>query len=144
MAAVIVAFICTHSFGQALNHSADSSHNAAPVTAEEQAKGKGPAPSMGESKRIAWMSSLEFSLSALVLGFGVLVFLAELFVIKVGGYSPNQSTKLIAVTLIIVATLFIITAGFSSEQIAPAMGLFGTVAGYLLGRTQAASEVKDA
>ena len=42
----------------------------------------------------------------------------------------------LAVTLIVVSSLFIITAGYSSEQIAPAMGLFGTIAGYLLGRYQ--------
>lgn len=83
------------------------------------------------------MNSLEFSLSASVLVFGALLFIAELVVIRSAKYSPDQSTKLLAVTLIIVATLFIITAGFSSEQIAPAMGLFGTVAGYLLGRAQA-------
>lgn len=99
----------------------------------------GGAPRVGQSKRIDWLSSLEFSLSISVLVFGTLVFLAELFVIKAGLYPPNDSTKLLTVTLIIVATLFIITAGFSSEQIAPAMGLFGTVAGYLLGRTQSST-----
>jgi hypothetical protein len=40
------------------------------------------------------------------------------------------------VTLIIIGTLFFITAGFDSTQIAPALGLFGTIAGYLLGKTR--------
>jgi hypothetical protein len=39
-----------------------------------------------------------------------------------------------AITLIIIGTMVLICAGYSNDQIAPAMGLFGTVAGYLLGR----------
>ena len=93
-------------------------------------------PATTKSKNILWRSDSETFLSSIVLIFGCLLFVAELVVIKVGNYNPDQSTKLVAVTLIIVGTLFIITAGFSSEQIAPAMGLFGTVAGYLLGRSQ--------
>ncbi|MDX1617310.1 MAG: hypothetical protein R3224_00890 [Balneolaceae bacterium] len=38
------------------------------------------------------------------------------------------------VTLIITAALFLIAAGFSNDQIASALGLLGTIAGYLLGR----------
>jgi hypothetical protein len=30
--------------------------------------------------------------------------------------------------------MVLICAGYSNDQIAPAMGLFGTLAGYLLGR----------
>ena len=41
----------------------------------------------------------------------------------------------ILITLIITATLFLITAGYDNNQIAPAIGLFGTVAGYLLGKS---------
>ena len=49
------------------------------------------------------------------------------------------------VTLILVGTLFAITAGFSAEDIGPALGLFGTVAGYLLGRrTQPPRTKKEA
>ncbi len=79
-------------------------------------------------------------MSSSVLFFGLLVFLAELYLMRLISFQPEQSIKLIAVTLIVVSTLFIITTGFSSEQIAPAMGLFGTVAGYMLGRSQAGKE----
>jgi hypothetical protein len=142
VAMAIAAFLPAQSVAQS------PAKSESPLAHVAQAANETPArmaqPSRGESKRIDWLSSLEFALSSAVLIFGVLVFCAELFIIRSGAYSPNQSTKLVAVTLIIIATLFIITAGFSSEQIAPAMGLFGTVAGYLLGRSQAASEVKDA
>jgi len=36
--------------------------------------------------------------------------------------------------MIIVGSLILISSGYSSNQIGPAMGLFGTVAGYLIGR----------
>ncbi len=42
--------------------------------------------------------------------------------------------KFVTITLIIISTLFLITAGYSNNQIAPAVGLLGTIAGYLLGR----------
>ena len=54
--------------------------------------------------------------------------------VKFNTFQPEQTIRLLAVTLIVISTLFIITAGFDSEQIAPAMGLFGTIAGYILGR----------
>ena len=50
--------------------------------------------------------------------------------------SSNLEWKRILITLIIISTLFLITAGYSNDQIAPAIGLLGTIAGYLLGRIQ--------
>ena len=39
-----------------------------------------------------------------------------------------------AINLIVTGTLFLISAGFSAQQISPGLGLFGTIAGYVLGR----------
>lgn len=89
---------------------------------------------------VTWLSNYEFWMSSAVLIFGLLLFVAELYLMKIISFQPEQAIKLMAVTLIVISTLFIITAGFSSEQIAPAMGLFGTVAGYMLGRAQAGKE----
>lgn len=89
---------------------------------------------------MTWLSNYEFWMSSAVLIFGLLLFVAELYLMKIISFQPEQAIKLMAVTLIVISTLFIITAGFSGEQIAPAMGLFGTVAGYMLGRAQAGKE----
>ena len=97
-----------------------------------------PTPPMGTSSDIGWMSSLEFWLSICVLAFGLLAILVELKVIINREFKPDDAIKMLAVTLIVISTLFIITAGFDSEQIAPAMGLFGTVAGYMLGKSTTA------
>lgn len=101
-----------------------------------------PLPQSG-SKQVVWLSDYEFWLSASVLIFGLLLFVAEIYIIRTTAtFNPEQAIKLVAVSLIIISTLFIITAGFSSQQIAPAMGLFGTVAGYMLGKYQNSNEEK--
>jgi len=78
----------------------------------------------------------EFYLSLIVLGFGLLVLLFEMILIRNRKISPEDTIKFIVITLIITSTLFLITAGYSNDQIAPAVGLLGTIAGYLLGKIQ--------
>jgi hypothetical protein len=80
------------------------------------------------------LSSFEFQLSIIVLSFGLLVVLVEVFLIRTRRISSEDSIKFITITLIITSTLFLITAGYSNDQIAPAVGLLGTIAGYLLGK----------
>src|SRR5262245_17232259 len=99
-----------------------SSGNAAP---------RGPGNVSGPAKLL---SNYEFALSLIVLAFGCVVVVAQYRLMSRRSVGPDDIVRMFAVTLIIIGTLFAVTAGFSSEQIAPAMGLFGTIAGYLLGR----------
>jgi hypothetical protein len=80
------------------------------------------------------LSRLELQLSLCVLGFGVLLILIEVYLISRQNISPQDTIKFVTITIIIISTLFLITAGYSNDQIAPAVGLLGTIAGYLLGR----------
>jgi hypothetical protein len=89
--------------------------------------------STGTSTKLP-LSRLEFSLSIIVLSFGIIVILLEIFVIKSKKIASQDVIKFITITLIITGTLFLITAGYDNNQIAPAVGLLGTIAGYLLGR----------
>lgn len=82
------------------------------------------------------MSSWEFYLSLIVLGFGAMVLGLEVFLVLKRKIKEDNLVKFIIVTLIITATLFLITAGYDNNQIAPAMGLLGTIAGYLLGKQE--------
>jgi hypothetical protein len=93
-------------------------------------------PQETNGKIITPMSRLEFTLSISVLAFGLLIILLEIFLIKTRRISSEDTIKFITITLIITSTLFLITAGYSNDQIAPAVGLLGTIAGYLLGRIQ--------
>jgi hypothetical protein len=77
---------------------------------------------------------LEFWLSLVVLVFGFVVVMVEYRLLQVRAFTSDEVLRVFTVTLIVVGTLFALTAGFDSQQIAPAMGLFGTIAGYLLGR----------
>lgn len=109
------------------NGSGPEFSNTAPTKNED-------APTGHHSKKISWMSSNELILSVSVLLFGVFVISQQSFVIRKSQFEANDIIKIYGLSFIILATLFIITAGYGSEQIAPAMGLFGTIAGYILGR----------
>jgi Trk-type K+ transport system membrane component len=75
-------------------------------------------------------------MAAAVLIFGLLLTLLALLLTRAHLFSGEEATRLIALVPIVTGTLFLVTAGYSAEQIAPALGLLGTVAGYLLRRAE--------
>ena len=85
-------------------------------------------------------SSFEFWLSVIVLIFGSGVVFVQYILLKAARASPMDILRVFTVTLIVTGTLFAITAGFDVQTIAPAMGLFGSIAGYLLGRRSEADK----
>jgi hypothetical protein len=80
-------------------------------------------------------TAIEIVLSCAVLVFGLLVLcLQALLIIKAAkGWHPKSILRVNGLTLIIVSALLLITAGYDAQQVAPVMGLLGTIAGYLLG-----------
>jgi heme/copper-type cytochrome/quinol oxidase subunit 3 len=74
------------------------------------------------------------SVAVLIFGLTFMVAQAVVMVKKKDGWGP-YSTRIAGLTLVIVAGLFLITAGYSQDQIAPMIGLLGTIAGYLLGKS---------
>ncbi|MEP1420283.1 MAG: hypothetical protein ABJK59_00750 [Erythrobacter sp.] len=103
-------------------------------------------PSMPETlptvvaNEISLMSSREFWLSIVILCFGLVVILCQMFLLKSAkekdGGNPDIATgiRLSVVSMIVVGALVFVASGYSQNQIGPAMGLFGTVAGYLIGQ----------
>ena len=91
----------------------------------------------GFKSQESFLSSREFWLSIIILFFGFIVISAEYALLRNNTATAEEILRIFAVTLIVVGTMFLITASFSNDQIAPAMGLFGTIAGYLLGRKSA-------
>lgn len=77
----------------------------------------------------------EFLLCCALLLFAFFLFTSYIFLFKNGRISFYQITRLNLLTLIIIGTLFLIIAGYDKEQILTAMTLFGTIAGYLLGKS---------
>lgn len=70
----------------------------------------------------------------LILGAMVLLAQTILFIRQGDSAGPGDILKSYVVTFVVAGTLLALTAGFDGDQIAPAMGLFGTIVGYLLGR----------
>jgi hypothetical protein len=81
-----------------------------------------------------FLSIFEGELALVIIGLGVVVIIALSIALHRKEASAEDATRAYALVLIIIGTIVLICAGYSNDQIAPAMGLFGTVAGYLLGR----------
>lgn len=84
-----------------------------------------------------------FQLAGTVIGFGVFVLICITYLISKD--KPIESLlRPFGTILIIIGALFLIVAGYSEKQIAPVIGLLGTVAGYILGRNSSGTpENKD-
>lgn len=82
------------------------------------------------------ITTLELWLSIGVLAFGLAVVIGQIYLFQQREESVQEVMKYLSVTLIIVGSLFLVTAGYGNEQIAPIIGLLGTIAGYLMGRQQ--------
>jgi hypothetical protein len=80
------------------------------------------------------LSDREFWLSLEVLVFGAIVILVEYLLLRRAPLTAEEALRVYAITMIIVGALFTVTAGFDNVSVAPAFGLLGTVAGYILGR----------
>ena len=84
----------------------------------------------------SFMTSREMWLSMFILIFGLAIIGVQFALLRgVVDRHISEIFKLFTVSLIIIGTLLLISAGFNSEQIAPALGLFGTIAGYILARS---------
>ena len=84
-----------------------------------------------------FLSTAEGELALTVIAFGVIVILAFAILLWSKSAPPDLAFRALSITMIVTGTLFLICAGYTNDQIAPAIGLFGTIAGYLLGRSEA-------
>jgi hypothetical protein len=93
-----------------------------------------PLPPIAISKTRVW-TAIEIVLSVAVLLFGLAVVgLQTMMVLRNGAYwTPTEILRINGMTLIITASILLVTAGYSEKQAGPVMGLLGVLAGYLLG-----------
>lgn len=80
-------------------------------------------------------SNVEIYLSVSILAFALIVLVLQTRLIMKAqpSWHPKSTLRMMGLTLVIASSLFLVTAGYSAEQVAPVMGLLGTIAGYLLG-----------
>jgi hypothetical protein len=74
--------------------------------------------------------AMTISASVLVFGFFIML-LATILLYK--GTTSHDILKLFGTMIIVISAVFLVVAGYSDTQIAPVIGLLGTIAGYLLG-----------
>jgi hypothetical protein len=90
------------------------------------------------------LSSPELTLSLMVLLLGIAVAGLECFlIVKSRDYRAEDALKYMTITLIVIGTLILVSAGLNNTQIAGATGLFGSMVGYLLGRNHGGRHEKD-
>lgn len=82
-----------------------------------------------------WHEPVEiiFSLGVLVFGFALIALFTR-HLLRDGQHWRAMYLRLTVLTVVVTSGLFVITAGYSQEQVSPMMGLLGTLVGYLLGR----------
>jgi hypothetical protein len=86
--------------------------------------------------------SAEIYLSMGVLAFGlILVLFTGILALRKSTGWDQEATRVFTLTLIVTAGLFLITAGYSDQQIAPMFGLLGTISGYLLGKSSSTEHI---
>jgi hypothetical protein len=79
-------------------------------------------------------TSNESLLTILMLTFGVIILGISAFIIYKHGTDLNFLFKYFIIILVIIASVVLMSVGYDKDQVAPAIGLFGTIAGYLLGK----------
>ncbi len=121
---LLVLWIATLAFPGIFNQSApiDAAQVTPPPIGEEGQE-------FGPQKTIQ-----EIYMSVAVLVFGILVVAAQTILFYRQKADVEEAFKYFIVTLIIIGSLFLVTAGYGNQQIAPILGLLGTIAGYLLGK----------
>lgn len=100
-----------------------------------------PSPNTTATTATSTATSVQRTPYETELGWGVLVFGALIIGLEITlmlrlkkGWG-TQSIRIVGITLVIIAGLFLIVTGYSQEQIAPMIGLLGTITGFLLGKT---------
>lgn len=86
----------------------------------------------------------EFWLTCVILLAGLaFAYLAIRFLHQIHRSQLENATRAMTILFVIIATMVLITAGYNNEQIAPAFGLFGTIVGYILGRSDKGGQGRD-
>lgn len=96
-----------------------------------------PPPAGGGEKVLSsYLSQRETWAALAVLIFGSLMALSAFVILRAGRLPIEPVIRITALILIVTGTLFLVAAGYDANQIAPALGLLGSIAGYLLGQTR--------
>jgi hypothetical protein len=88
----------------------------------------------GQESMDVYKAGIYLSLGVLAFGLVLVIFTGIVALKKKEGWD-KEATRIFTVSVIVTAGLFLITAGYTDQQIAPMFGLLGTIVGYLLGKS---------
>ena len=80
-----------------------------------------------------WSVTNAMTMSVIVLLFGLFVILLATYLIR-AGKNTEAVLRIFGTILIVMVAVFLVVAGYTDTQIAPVIGLLGTIVGYLLGK----------
>lgn len=87
----------------------------------------------------SFFSQSEIGLTLLIFVFALLALGLFYLLVRTGKASPFLM-RVYVIIILIFGTLLVVSSAYATDQIAPVVGFFGTIAGYLLGK----SEKRDA
>lgn len=83
-----------------------------------------------------WSQDLVQFLAIGVLGFSCIALIMATALLWRSGASGHQVLKVFGVISILCFSALLLVVGYSNDQLTPIVGLFGAIAGYLLGKDQ--------
>jgi hypothetical protein len=109
------------------------------------APGAGPTSGGADSATLGFLfnpiDQVSFWLSIAFLAFGMAVLCLQLFMLsRVRSLHADDVAKNSALTVVVIASVVLLIAGYNSAQLGPVFGLFGTMVGYVLGRSSSRRE----
>ena len=83
----------------------------------------------------SFFSAGEFQMTLVILFFGLVSIVAFYLLARHERATPYV-LRILVIIVIVFGTLLVVSSAYSTQQIAPVVGLFGTIAGYLLGKSE--------
>lgn len=80
-------------------------------------------------------SAGELKLTLVIFVFGMVAMLGFAMILRTRRATPFV-LRMYVIIILVFGTLLVVSSAYTTAQIAPVVGFFGTIAGYLLGRTE--------
>jgi hypothetical protein len=84
------------------------------------------------AKEAWWTPRSAMTMCSMVLAFGFIVIVISSW-LAMKKVDKDAILKVVTIPMAVMLAVFLVVAGYSDSQIAPAMGLLGTIVGYVLG-----------
>jgi hypothetical protein len=112
------------------------------LDARKESSSKAQTVASSHSDADWWSVSDAMTISSAVLIFGSVIMLLATCLLYIGK-NADDVLKLFGTIIIVISAVFLVVAGYTDTQIAPVIGLLGTIAGYLLGRESVENKVEN-